>query len=197
MPIRLEAYTLSGIVTGTVAWPAHLRDALETNAELQVEHAAFVPLDGRAPSAGGTRPLVVDDVVLAVPDEPMPGPVHAAWHAIAIEAGPYRIEAELATLPGFDPERALARPSGMFVVVRDVRVSLPAIPEVGTVCHEQGLVNRYAVDAIESDLMLGFFFPGARMTFSAAGSILGASDPGEIGAGLPADESESATPPAA
>jgi hypothetical protein len=197
MPIRIEAYMLGGIVTGTIAWPAHLRDALETNAELEVEHAAFVPLDGRAASAGGTRPLVVDDVVLAVPDEPMPGPVHAAWHAITIEAGPYRIEAELATLPGFDPERALTRPTGTFVLVRDVRVGLPGVPDAGTVSHAQGLVNRYAVDAIECDLMLGFFFPGARMTFSAVGSILGAAADDQDGADGAGEERDSATPPAA
>ena len=34
MPIRIEAYTLGGVLTGLLAWPGHLKDALETAPEL-------------------------------------------------------------------------------------------------------------------------------------------------------------------
>jgi hypothetical protein len=70
-------------------------------------------------------------------------------------------------MPGFDPGRALARPTGTFVLLRDVRIGLLERPDSGTDSHPQGLVNRYAVDAVEADLMLGFFFPGARISVDA------------------------------
>ena len=51
---------------------------------------------------------------------------HAAWHAIELEVGPYTVSGDLPTLPGFDPGRALTRPSGEFVMLRDVRLGLVA-----------------------------------------------------------------------
>lgn len=175
MPILIEAYTFSGVVTGRLTWPGHLRDALETSTELLVEGASHVPLDGRPTSRGGEHRLVVDDVVLAVPDEDMPGPVHAAWHAISLDAGPYRLKGELATMPGFDPGRALARPTGTFVLLRDVRLALLDRLDEGEIQHDQGLVNRYTVDAVDADLMLGFFFPGAKISVDPAGTMVTAA----------------------
>src|SRR3712207_715391 len=152
MPIRLEAYTQNAIVTGRLSWPGHLRDALEQADRVVVEAATIAPLDGRPSATAPEHLLTVDDIALAVPDEEMAAPVHAAWHVIALEAGPYRLEGELATMPGFDPGRALTRPSGTFVLLRDVRVGLLARPDAGTVHHAQGLVNRYVVDAVQADL---------------------------------------------
>jgi hypothetical protein len=192
MPIRIEAYTLGGVVTGLLSWPGHLKDALETTPELLVERASFVPLDGRPASPTGDLPLVVDDVVLAVPDESMSGPVHAAWHAIHLEAGPYSIAGELATMPGFDPGRALARPTGTFVLLRDVTLSLLDRPDAGSVPHAQGLVNRYTVDAVEADLMLGFFFPGARIAVDETGTTVVAA--GADAATTPGEPAAAATP---
>jgi hypothetical protein len=163
MPIRIEAYTADGILSGTLPSAAHLRDALEAAPRLAVTAATFAPLDGGPPAPPGDVPLVIDELIVATSDEAMPGPVHAAWHEVVIEAGPYRIEGELATLPGFDPGRALTRPTGEFVHLRDVAISLLERPEAGRATYAEGLVNRYLVDMVESDLMLGFFFPGARM----------------------------------
>jgi hypothetical protein len=163
MPIRIEAYTADGILAGTIASPGHLRDALESAPQLPVAAATFSPLDGRPPSTLADVPLVIDEVIVATSDEALPGPIHAVWHDVVIEAGPYRIEGELATLPGFDPGRALTRPTGEFVHLRDVSVALLDRPEAGRATHPEGLVNRYLVDMVESDIMLGFFFPGARM----------------------------------
>jgi hypothetical protein len=44
-----------------------------------------------------------------------------------------------------------------------VRIALADRPEGAERLHVQALVNRYTVDAVEADIMLGFFFPGARM----------------------------------
>jgi hypothetical protein len=85
------------------------------------------------------------------------------------------------TMPGFDPGRALARPTGEFVLLRDAHVELIDRADAGEAVCTQILVNRYTVDRIEADLMLGFFFPGAAMkvTGSSAG---GAESTGPVGA---------------
>jgi hypothetical protein len=66
-------------------------------------------------------------------------------------------------MPGFDPGRALTRPTGSFVLLRDVAIRLLDQDDAGESNHGHALVNRYNVDAVEADIMLGFFFPGARM----------------------------------
>ena len=167
MPIRVEAYTLGGIVTGVIARPEHLREILEASTELTVEDASSAPLDG-SPTATAEAQIAIDDLVVAVSDQEHPAPVHAAWHPIRLEAGPWLVEGDLPTLPGFDPGRALTRPTGTFVLLRDVRISLLAQPDAGQNTHESVLVNRYSVDRVDADLMLGFFFPGAHITAPVA-----------------------------
>ena len=71
-----------------------------------------------------TLSFAVDDIVFALADGEPNAPVHAAWHHVVLHAGPYALEGDLATMPGFDPGRSLARPSGDFVLLRDVRLSL-------------------------------------------------------------------------
>jgi hypothetical protein len=163
VPIHIEAYTTGGILIGVVARPGHLREILEGWPELLVEESTWAPLDGSPVEEAPTRQVAIDDVVLASGDEEMVGPVHAAWHAIRLEAGPYVVEGELPTLPGFDPGRALTRPTGSFVLLRDVKLTLLGRPEAGENAHAQALINRYSVDRVDADIMLGFFFPGAHV----------------------------------
>ena len=113
--------------------------------------------------AAGSLSIPSDDVLIAVADDDPGVPVHAAWHRIHLEAGPYVLEGELPTLPGFDPGRALTRPSGEFLMLRDIRLSVRDRPEAGVSLGDHALVNRYAVDRIRADLQLGFFFPGATV----------------------------------
>lgn len=164
MSVRVEVYTVGGIVTGEVPGAAVvLRDLLEAGEPLAMDAATWLPFDG--PTVHGRGPSVVDpdDVLAATDDGPPPIPVHAVWHPINLELGPLRISGELPTLPGFDPGRALTRPSGSFVLLREARVDLIGRPDAGTIVHEHILVNRYAVDRLRSDLVLAFFFPGARL----------------------------------
>jgi hypothetical protein len=161
--MRIEAYTTGGILTGVLARPGHLKENLEASPELLVEEAAWAPLDGSEPTTGTTRQLLIDDLVVAAGDEEATGPVHAAWHALTLEAGPFLIRGELPTLPGFDPGRALTRPTGSFVLLRDVKISLLGNEGAGENTHPAALVNRYAVDRVDAELMLGFFFPGAHV----------------------------------
>jgi len=88
--------------------------------------------------------------------------VHPAWHEVALLCGPYLVSGRMPTMPGFDPARALARPTGSFVLLDSVTLSLAARPNSGTIEHGVAWVNRYVVERVESDLELGFFFPGAE-----------------------------------
>ena len=75
-----------------------------------------------ADQPAGDLTIAIDDVLVAVADDEPTIPVHASWHAIRLEVGPYVVEGELPTLPGFDPGRALTRPTGEFVLLRDPRL---------------------------------------------------------------------------
>jgi hypothetical protein len=161
MPIRVEIYTFAGKASGLIRGSSPLRDALASEDRLQLEGAAWQGLDDAAPRPAGTLTVAVDDIVLAFADDEPDPPVHAAWHRVVLHAGPYALEGDLATMPGFDPGRSLARPSGDFVLLREVRLSLLGRPESGVSAGDHVLVNRYAVERIQADLMLAFFFPGA------------------------------------
>ena len=160
--LRVQVYTNEGIASGVVADVSRFKDHLESSETIVLHGARWQALAGGSESPGQVA-FPVDDVVIAVAGEETHGPVHATWHAIRLEAGPYEIKGELATMPGFDPGRALTRPTGEFVILRDVRISLLAQPDLGEVAHEEALINRYDVDLVDADLMLGFFFPGAHI----------------------------------
>lgn len=168
MAIHVDAYTNRGMARGILGRPGVLREALEDGGSLPLDRAAWLGFDGSAGSAPGSLAIPRDDVLVAVSDDDSGSPVHAAWHHIELESGPYAIEGDLATLPGFDPGRALTRPSGQFLLLRDVHVSVRDLPEAGVGVGDHALVNRYAVDRIRADLMLGFFFPGAMVDQAVA-----------------------------
>ena len=163
MAIRVDAYTSGGMASGTLARPGALRDALEEDRALRLDGAAWQGLNDQKSSPAGSLAIPSDDILVAVADDDPGVPVHANWHRVHLESGPYTLEGELATLPGFDPGRALTRPSGEFLMLRDIRLSVRARPEAGLAVGDHALVNRYAVERIRAELMLGFFFPGATV----------------------------------
>jgi hypothetical protein len=164
--LRVQLYTNEGIATGVLADVSRFKNHLETSETLILHGTRWQPLSGGAETPGQVE-IAIDDIVIGVAAEETHGPVHATWHTIRLEAGPYEIKAELPTMPGFDPGRALTRPSGEFVVLRDVRISLIAHPDLGEATHAEALINRYDVDLVDADLMLGFFFPGAHVVPTA------------------------------
>ncbi len=194
MPIRVEAYTAEGIVTGIVTRPGRLREYLDGATELVIEGSHWVPLDGSGERAADQLSLEVDDLLLVVADEPDGIPVHAQWHSIELDAGPYRVYGELPTMPGFDPGRALTRPTGEFVLLRDARIELNDREGGGEASSTQVLVNRYTVDRIAADLMLGFFFPGATMTLT--GSSAGEHEMEGAGTAAAVEDTAVSTAPA-
>jgi hypothetical protein len=163
MPIRVEIYGASGVAIGVVARAGRLREVLESGPDLLVEQTAWHPLDGSAPRPSGTMAIAEDDILLAVADHVEDLPVHAQWHDISLDVGPYRVTGQMPTMPGFDPGRAIARPTGEFVLLRDVRIAMRGDADGPSVTQPAAFVNRYVVDRVAADLMLGFFFPGAEM----------------------------------
>jgi hypothetical protein len=174
MPIKVDAYMAGGIASGILARPGSLREVLEQDGVLTLDRVRWQPLDGGSAPPSGTS-IPIDDVLVAVGDEDPGTPVHATWHGIRLEVGPYLVEGEMSTLPGFDPGRALTRPTGEFVLLKDVCIGLRAnaagAPPIPVGNH--ALINRYAVESVACDLMLGFFFPGAQI-IQADGAETGA-----------------------
>ena len=169
MPIAVDAYTMGGVASGVSPRAGHLRETIEQEGRLVLEQVQWRPLDGSAPQRLREVAIPIDDILIAVAGEDDTLPVHAQWHAIRLELGPYVVEGEMPTMPGFDPGRALTRPTGEFVLLRDVRlgqrlagVAAQAERPIGT----HALINRYVVESVAADLMLGFFFPGAKMISS-------------------------------
>jgi hypothetical protein len=183
MPFKVDAYTVGGKASGFVALPGHIRDILESSGELTLSGVRWQPLGALESQPARDLTIAIDDVLIAVSDDDPSMPVHASWHAIRLEVGPYVVEGEMPTLPGYDPGRSLTRPSGEFVMLRDVRVGRTGGDEP-TPVGQQGLINRYGVERVEADLMLGFFFPGAAMDAPEArgsGAAGGGSAPAPAG----------------
>jgi len=176
MAIDLEAYTAEGILRGGVVADGRLGDLIETLASLGVTRAVVIPFDG-AERRSERIDVGTDDLLIVVAPSTTPAPVHASWHELALTVGPYLVEAELPTLPGFDPGRALVRPTGTFVLLGSARISLAAAPSAGTAGHPLIWVNRYTVERAEADLELSVFFPGAVTSLSSLG---GRPDPASV-----------------
>lgn len=161
MAIRFVAYTEAGLRSGVVAADGRLGDLIETLDEVQVEGADLARLDGLAAPTQARVILPIDDLLVVVAPPEVAPPAHYAWHDVRLRVGPYLVTGRLPTMPGFDPARALARPTGPFVLLSDVRISAPEAPDEALGEHPVAWVNRYTVERVEADLELGFFFPGA------------------------------------
>lgn len=169
MPMQVDAYTTGGVASGVLARAGHLREILEQDRQITLERVRWQAIDGD-PVPAGSVTLPIDEILIATSDDDSIVPVHATWHAIRVELGPYVVEGDMPTQPGFDPGRALTRPSGEFVLLRDVRLGRrdpdgDASSPIETVAiGHHALINRYVVETVAADLMLGFFFPGAHMS---------------------------------
>ena len=183
MAIQFEAYSTEGILRGTVGPGGRLGDLLETFASLTVEDAVAMPLDGRPATRVARVELVTDDLLVVVAPASTPAPIHASWHELALRSGPYLVEGLLPTLPGFDPARALARPTGTFVLLASVHVALAEDPAGGGADHQFAWVNRYTVEQVQADIELGIFFPGATSILVSQG---GRPEPAAAGPPSPA-----------
>jgi hypothetical protein len=158
--MQIEAFTAGGIASGAVAPPWSLRYDLESEQPVDLDGATWYPLTGGAAETRGRVHLEADEMLVLCSDE-QNLPIHSAWHPVELDLGPYRVTGELPTQPGFDPGRALSRPGGPFVLIRDVHLELLARPDAGRVERPHAFVNRYAVERVAADIDLGHYFPGA------------------------------------
>jgi len=159
---QVEIFTPTGVVSGSTARATVGTDTKGAPAPLAVDTSRWYPLDGSAPQRRGSVTVPPDEILVVILAPP-PFAVHSGWYPIELDVGPYHLEARLPTAPGFDPARALARPTGPFVALRDVSISLAGRTDAGIAERDFAHVNRYAVDRIASSLMLSFFFPGATL----------------------------------
>ncbi len=193
MPIRVEVYAAEGVAIAVVARVGSLRELLEAGQEILLERVTWHPIDGSSPQSLAELRLAPDDIHIATSETVEDGPVHAQWHDLTADLGPYHLTGQMPTMPGFDPGRALARPTGEFVLLRDVNVALLGREDAGSATTRSAFVNRYVVDRIEADLMLGFFFPGAEMIVTGGHD---SADAGITDSGTAAPGPEAArTPP--
>lgn len=163
---QVEAFTAGGVVRGAMnglpdfgaggspgATPA-------VPSSIEIDKATWHPLVGGPVERRGPMRLPADDVLVLWADG-QDLPIHATWHDVELALGPYTISGALPTMPGFDPGRALARPGGLFILIRDARLALTGNPDGGRVERSHAFVNRYAVERVLASIDLGYYFPGA------------------------------------
>ena len=159
---EVEIFTPTGVLSGLTAGVPLSHSGPDLASALKVREGRWFPLDGSTPPRQRDAKVAPDDILIVVtPPESIL--VHMTWFSVTLELGPYRVIGELATHPGFDPERALARPSGIFVPLREARIELVDEAGAGAAERSHVHVNRYAVERVISTLMLGHYFPGAQL----------------------------------
>lgn len=168
--VDVELYTQAGVLSGTTAHVPLTSDGPDLIKPLTIEAARWYPIDGSRPAQRGDIVVDPDEILLIVTPEP-DLKVHMAWYSVGLEVGPYRVSGRLATLPGFDPARAISRPGGTFIALSDAVIELAGRDDAGSAQRPYLHVNRYAVDRVTSSLMLGHFFPGARLVAQEATTV--------------------------
>lgn len=166
MSMLIELYTAEAVATGFrrgADAAVQLRDTLESAERVRLVQPQWTPLHREPSSSDIADEVPVDDVIVAVGEYDPRRTVHANWHQVALDAGPYRITGLLAVLPGFDPNRALTRPGGTFIPLNGATLEIIDMPDAGRLARDQVLVNRYCVDRVSSTLQLSFFFPAAKV----------------------------------
>jgi len=158
----VEIFAPTGVLAGITARVPLTNDGPDLAQPLTVDEARWYPLDGSPPVQHGLVSVAPDDILLIVTAEPEVK-VHLTWYAVELDIGPYRVSGQLGTHPGFDPDRAIARPGSAFVAISDATVELLGRAEFAPASRAYLHVNRYAVERASSTLELAHFFPGAGL----------------------------------
>lgn len=159
---EVEIFTPTGVLSGLTGDVGLSTDGAHLGADVRVREGEWFPLDAGPAEQRRESQVAPDDVLVLVATHPEIL-VHMTWHSVTLDLGPYRVTGELATQPGFDPERALVRPGGTFVPLRDARIELVNAAGIGAADRPHVYVNRYAVERVVANLMLGHYFPGATL----------------------------------
>ncbi len=167
----IEIYTPSGVLAGVTARVPLTNDGPDLDSPLVVDDARWYPIDGGQPSQRGMVRVAPDEILL-IDNGEADMTVHMNLYPITLDVGPYRVNATIAMLPGFDPDRALARPGHTYIPLRDATIELLSRADVAPAARAHLYVNRYAVETVTSSLMLGFFFPGAHFAKQEAVPVI-------------------------
>lgn len=167
---ELELYTPTGVLAGQTAGVPLTEDGPDLESPLTMSDARWYPLDGGRPVNRGDVLVAPDEILLVVTDE-HEMTVHMSWYAITLVVGPYRVTASIGMMPGFDPERALARPGGTYIPLREATIELLGRSDVAPAERPHIAVNRYVVEHCDCSLMLGFHFPGAQFVKQEAAPV--------------------------
>jgi hypothetical protein len=159
---EVEIFTPTGVLSGLTGDVGQSSEGLHLAPAVRVREGRWFSLDGGRAEQRRESQVAPDDVLVVVATHP-DILVHMTWHSVTLDLGPYRVTGELATQPGYDPERALSRPGGSFVPLRDARIELVNAAGMGAADRPHVYVNRYAVERVVASLMLGHFFPGATL----------------------------------
>lgn len=162
MSIEFSAYTAAGRIQGELPADGRLHDLLESFESVTLRRPARWGLDGQGLPTEPELSERTEDLLIVVAPAETGITAHAGWHRLHILIGPYAVRADLPTLPGFDPAKSLARPSGTFVLLAGATIGLageaPEPDEIGYIW-----LNRYAVERVEAAFEMRLFFPGAEM----------------------------------
>ncbi|HSL97538.1 MAG TPA: hypothetical protein VK831_03105 [Candidatus Deferrimicrobiaceae bacterium] len=168
---QLEVFTPDGIYTGVTSRLPLIGDGPTLDHPLPLEGARWYPNDGTTPAHHGSVSIPPDDILVVVLPEPELK-VHTSWYPLTLDCGPYRLVGRFETQPGFDPDRALTRPSGGFVPLHEAVIELRGRADAGAAERAYVQVNRFAVERVVSPLSLTLYFPGASFV-EAEGATVG------------------------
>ena len=167
---EIEIFAPTGVLAGETDRVPLTNAGPDLTGPLAVDDGRWYPLNGSSPSRPGSTTIPPDDILLIVTPEPELK-VHMAWYAVTLDVGPYRVCGQLPTQPGYDPARAIARPTSAFVALSEATIEVLDHSVAGIVERPYLHVNRYAVERVTSSLMLGYFFPGARLVTQEAAAV--------------------------
>src|SRR5690349_2532638 len=119
----IEIYTPTGVLAGVAARAPLRNDGPDLESGFAMGDVRWYPIDGSSPTQRGEVWLQADEILLVVTEDQEIG-VHMNWHDICVDVGPYRVSGSIATMPGFDPDKALARPGSTYVPLRDATIEL-------------------------------------------------------------------------
>jgi hypothetical protein len=167
MTVPLEAFLgetyLAGSFSGT---HSECRAVLDSGSVVDLDEitlVALAELEAGNAERSPTGSVGSDEImILALPRDPDAPHVHKVHFPVRLTIGPYVVTGELTMFPGFDPARALTRPTSDFIDIHDaiVRIATPT-GEIEQP-YDEVAVNRFAVEHIVSEIDMTFWFPGAE-----------------------------------
>jgi len=165
--VPLEAFLgdsyLAGSFSGSHAECRAVLDAGSTVDLADVTLVALTELEAGTTERAPTGSIGSDDImIVALPRDPDAPQIHKVHYPVTLTIGPYTVSGELTLFPGFDPARAITRPTSDFIDIHDATVRIATANGEMEQPYEEVAVNRFAVERIVAEIDMTFWFPGAE-----------------------------------